>query len=229
MIWIMRIALLPLLIGLLPLLTVAACLQLSQAQGHVPDCNPLLEGCTTVSATGRHGDAYHLFKMLMLPTAGLLLVFWPLAGAWLRRQTLPIGGPAMTLLGLFAAAMLALYSAFLGTEGALFASYRRIGASSFLAATFFCQLLFALSLLRAPSAAPTGLRRLLLALVILQLLLGLASLPFTLLTQDPLKDRAENIIEWWFGLALILFFFACAWLWRRERLAWLQPGSGSAG
>ncbi len=218
MICVMRIAPLPLIIGLLPLLAVTLCLQLSQAEGFVPHCNPLLEGCTTISRAGRHGSAYHLFKMLMLPSAGLMLVFWPVAGAWLGHRARPVGGPAMTLLGLFAAAMLALYSAFLGTEGALFASYRRIGASSFLAGTFFCQLLFALSLQRRPAAAPALLRGLLLGLVGAQLMLGLVSLPFTLLAEPSIKDAAENIIEWWFALALIAFFFVCACLWRDERL-----------
>jgi len=36
---------------------------------------------------------------------------------------------------------------------------------------------------------------------------------------EPLKDRIENVTEWWGALIFVLGFFAIAALWRRERVA----------
>jgi hypothetical protein len=51
-----------LLCGLVPLLTVHVCYVLSASAGVIPTCSPYLDGCTSISATGRHGWGYVLFK-----------------------------------------------------------------------------------------------------------------------------------------------------------------------
>lgn len=215
----MRIWPLPLLSGALPLLAVIACYWLSVIPGHIADCNPLLQGCTTISSTGRHGWAYFVFKAAVLPSTGLMLLFWPLAAHWLVQRS----GPGWSMrvmagLGMLSACMLALYTAFLGSEGPLFAIFRRLGASSFLGGTFFCQLLFVAALSRSAIQPAPRLLKLMWGLVGLQFALGLGSLPVTALVEFDTRDKVENLVEWWFGLAMILFFIACAWLWRHERV-----------
>ena len=45
-----------------PIVVVHVCYLLSAHYGYVDKCNPYIEGCTSISATGRHGPSYFLFK-----------------------------------------------------------------------------------------------------------------------------------------------------------------------
>ena len=46
----------------------------SAAGGHLDWCVPHLTGCESISASGRYGWGFFLFKAMMLPTAALLIV-----------------------------------------------------------------------------------------------------------------------------------------------------------
>ena len=48
---------LALLTGLLPLLVVNIAYVMSAGGGHIPQCIPYLQGCTSISAAGRYADA----------------------------------------------------------------------------------------------------------------------------------------------------------------------------
>ena len=54
-------------VALLPIACVNLNQWLSISGGHIPTCFPYIEGCTSISSTGRHGVSYWLFKALMLP------------------------------------------------------------------------------------------------------------------------------------------------------------------
>ncbi len=216
----MKISLLPFLAGALPLLGVTLAWVWSLTGGHVPDCNPFLHGCTTVSATGRNGIGFFLFKAFVLPAAALFGLFWYVAAGYLqlhgasRRLAITV-----TSAGAVSAMMLTLYASYLGSDGVDFARYRRLGASSFLATSFLCQLLFVIGLRQGPDrkSRPLACMRL---LVLFMLLCGLISLPITIWAEPEAKNAGENIIEWWFGLALLMFYPACAWLWHGQTLDW---------
>jgi len=65
---------------------------------------------------------------------------------------------------------------------------------------------------------PARLDWLLPGLCAITLLVGLtqAFVPQFLDSED-LKNRLENILEWYAGLSFTLFFLALAWLWRHTR------------
>lgn len=217
----MRIWPLALATGLLPAMGILLALTFSISEGWIAGCSPWLEGCTSVSRTGRHGSGFFVFKGMVLPAAGLLAMFWILAACWLRSCA-PVRRRSVICLGLLgpaSAVMLAWYASYLGSEGPNFALYRRIGASSFLAGNFFCQLIFA-SALDPAQQEPRQLigLRVLRLLAGLQLMIGLASLPVTLWADPALKDVWENIFEWWFCSIQLAYFPVCAWLWRAQRL-----------
>lgn len=185
----------------------------SAAEGFVPWCVPHLTGCESVSATGRHGWGYFIFKALLLPAAGMLWVYWLLCWHWLRQLgasgALPNG---MLILGLIATAALVLYVTFLGSEGSVYRVLRRYGTVVYFGGTYLAQLLL-IKQLRDLAFDP-ALVRLLLAIALF-MFFGAAS--FALLANAFSNDDfLQNISEWNFGSALTAFPALSWWAWRRS-------------
>jgi hypothetical protein len=190
---------------IVPIVTVHACYAIAVGQGHLPLCVTYLQGCTSISATGRYGAAYFLFKGGILPTVALLAAFWWLADAWLR--TLGDGAATrrrwMLALGLTGAAFLAIYAVALGHKGDVYNLMRRFGVTVYFGTSYLAALLL---VDRAWQCAqvPLRLRRALLAVVTVLLVLGLGSIPVSNFVAD--KDPIENAIEWVFTLLLFGFY-----------------------
>ena len=212
-------SLFPLLAGLLPVATVIVCYALSASAGHIPACIPLLEGCTTISSAGRYGISYLLFKAGMLPTAGLLILFWPAC----RRWFLALGGTdsfglrAMVWLGVISAIFLILYAVFLGSDGDIYRLLRRFGVTVHFSFAYLAQVLLLNRLWDARREQsfrlPHYISSCMLAVSVVMLLLGLISIPVGEIIADP-DDRIINVIEW--NFALLLFgWYLLPWLaWR---------------
>ncbi len=195
--------------GLLPFAGVSIAYVLSVDAGVVPGCFPYLEGCTSVSATGRHPPGSFVYRGTMLPVAVVIVVYWYLAAQWLaahgddslRRRALP-------WMGLIAAFFLIIYTTVLGHVGDWYAIQRRIGVVGYLSATFFGQLLLAsrISDLSRSGALqlPAWILRGKLALCGCMLLLGLALIPVPYYFDD--VDKVERILEWNFSALLTMFF-----------------------
>ncbi len=170
-------------------------------------CFTYLDGCTSISSTGRHGAGYVLFKLTMLPQAVLLWDFW--------RQPLIDGASRATLrwprrLGQLGAVFLVIYVVFLGAETPIYALMRRYGVFVYFIGTFAAMVLISRAQWR--HARVTGLRWLLGTLCLVMLLLGLAEIP---LGKFALADnQAENIIEWNFALLMQAWFLVFWWQWR---------------
>lgn len=206
---------LPLLAAAMPLLAAHLAWWLSVQDGHIPACNPYLEGCTSISRAARHGLGNHLFRLAMLPCATLQALFWLAARHWLRREGADPGA-RLAWLGAVAAAFLAVYATFLGTEGEVYQVLRRYGVQMYFAGTFLA-LMLALRAMAHRHREP--LRRWLVGVALAMLLLGLANVIVGATVADPgLKDRLENILEWHLGLWLTAMFAVFARQWRREGL-----------
>lgn len=216
-----RLWVLPLAAGLAPALAIAAAFWISIAENLVPSCNPFIDGCVSISRAARHGLANHVFRALVLPAAALQALTWLLCAAWLRR----LGATGRSLawipwLGLVAAIALVLYGTFLGTEGVAYRWMRRYGVIVYFGFTYICTLLTAAqirTLVRDRGLqVPARLDILLLVFVKATLLAGLASVFIAPVFGDgDIKNRLENLLEWYVGLSFTLFFCAVAWLWRR--------------
>jgi len=86
----------------------------SAAGGYLPDCVPHLTGCTSVSASGRYGAGYFIFKALMIPAGVFFAIYWMLCERWLaacgdthlgwRRALLVVGIVGAGTIGLCAVA-----------------------------------------------------------------------------------------------------------------------------
>lgn len=203
-----------------PVLTVHVSYAISAAAGIVPACIPYLDGCTSISATGRHGAGYVLFKAGMLPSALVLILYWRLCRDWLLEAG-DVDGPALRSLlwlGIAGALFLVLYTVFLGHKGELYNLLRRFGVTLNLGFTYLAQLLVVWRLRRlrdrgGRNPCPDGLLRAKTWLVSALLLLGLGSIPVSNFIAD--KDPVENAIEWTFCLLTSVFYLLTAMAWRR--------------
>lgn len=216
----MPLAWLPLVAFALPSTTVVICYVLSAQAGLIPSCNPLLEGCTTVSSAGRYGYAYFIFKGGVIPAAVLLGLFWPLC----RRWFLAVGGEdsfglrAAVWLGMISAAFLILYAVFLGSQGDFYRLMRRFGVTIHFSFSYLAQVLLLNRLWDARRAGrlplPDWITTAMFTVTLLMFAMGLYSIPLGQLIPDP-DDRWINVIEWNFALLLSAWYVLPAIAWHR--------------
>lgn len=214
------LAWLPLLAGLLPLAATLVAFQISVAHGYFAACNPLVDGCVSISRAAREGLGNIVFRALLLPAATLQAMVWLLAAPWLGG----LGAPrdrllrALPWVGVTAAVFVILYGTFLGTEGEGYRLMRRYGINVYFGFTCIGMLIVA-GALRTAAGRRAELRRpalLVYALVAALPLLGIVNATRTLwLTGDAAQYAVGNLTEWWGGAVFTVFFVLLAWLWRR--------------
>jgi hypothetical protein len=222
----MMLRTLPLLAGLIPIAAVFSSYWIAVGTGNVPSCNPFLEGCTSVSATGRYAPASYLFKGAMLPQSIILSCYWLFNVAWLRALTITAGHVprntfAIGTFGVTGSLFLILYVTFLGSQEPFYEFMRRYGVYMYFLLNVIAQIVLASKVL--PVARQLGMQRLA-RLTKLQLLL--AWFPFALgalnlVLKATLEDSgpAENRIEWIFAMQMQLFFVVSYFSWKETRLS----------
>jgi xanthine/uracil/vitamin C permease (AzgA family) len=212
------------LAGLLPLVAALTAMTLSMQQGLVPTCNPFIEGCTSVSRAGRHGLPNLIFQTLMVPAAVLQALVWIAAAHWLAsgQERVERGVRLLVPLGVIAGMALVLYATFLGTDGQAYRWLRRYGTVMYFGCTCLCLLLLGRALqaraARVDWALPRWQASAVVAMAVALPLLGLGNAAVAAWFDEQLKDRVENVTEWWGALIFVLGFFLIAALWRRTGL-----------
>ena len=194
-------------------------------------CFPYTDGCVSISRAVRSGPGLELFRAAMMPLVPVLFASWWMLGCWLQGVNVLSRLRARWIAGLgaTAAVFLLLYAGWLGTDGGFYSFLRRSGVVVYFAFTALAQLLL-LHACWGQRHQPwlTGRRTALSSMFVLvfsQWLLGLASVPKRLLLTDPQwMDQAENVIEWWFALAMCCAFLPMAALLKGARLS-LNPDS----
>lgn len=212
---------LPLVAGLLPVIASVAAFWISVAQEYITACNPLVEGCVSISRAARHGLGNQVFRALILPAATLQAITWLLANHWLT--SLGAGGRSMkwlAVLGVFAGVFLVLYASFLGSEGDAYRWLRRYGVIVYFGFTYMSMLIVAARLHHLVAHVglhlPVRLDIALLLLLAAILLMGLFNyFARPMLADASARDRIENLLEWYSGLGFTVYFLALAWVWRR--------------
>jgi len=58
---------------------------ISAATGHSPICNPFIDGCTTISATGMHYPAAYFYDFGLIAGPAVMSVTWLLIAGWLLK------------------------------------------------------------------------------------------------------------------------------------------------
>jgi hypothetical protein len=207
--------------GIVPFTIVHLCYAISVAEGRLPGCVPYFSGCTSISATGRHGWSYFLFKAGMIPAAVIAAFYWALCREWLVAAGRPEGPVlrALVWLGVTSAAFLVLYTVFLGSKGDFYDLMRRFGVTIYFAFSALAQMLLLREVLEMRRqdglAIPAWITRGKLLIAAALLTAGLVSVPVGNFAPD--KDRVMNAIEWIFA-AMSSSYYVLTWF------AWKATG-----
>ena len=201
--------------GLIPIVSVHLTYLISASQGFVPWCIPYVDSCVSISATGRYGAAFFLFKGTMIPAAMLLMAFWFLSFLWLRRLGDHGRYPtAIFYIGVIGAIFLIVYTVALGAAGETLRLQRRIGITIYFAFTFFSQLLMTY---RLGVLKDTKIRIYLQMISYTVLAVGLCTVALGLLLDNYEQDY-ENAFEWVAALLIHLYFLVIWYAWRQDKL-----------
>lgn len=202
-----------LMTGLLPIIAIHTTYLVSAIQGHVPWCFPYFESCTSISATGRHGAAYYIFKGTMIPAAVLLMLYWYLTAHWLRQIGDSRGaGRAIFVIGSIGAIFLIVYTVALGAAGDDMRLQRRIGIIFYFTLTYLSQLLLVWRIGLIRPHEPT--RAILYALCATALIIGLTTIGLDLSISN--YDDYEDAFEWILALLVHIYFLVSVYTWKNS-------------
>jgi hypothetical protein len=203
------IRVLPLLVGIVPVIGVAAAYWLNVNAGVLPGCMPLLDGCTSISATGRYMPGSMPFRAVLLPQAAFLVVLWWIGVGWLK-QVAPASRvrPAVLFSGVVGAVALVFYVTFLGTKQPFYEFMRYFGIYFYFFGTAIAQIVLT-------AAMPhSGRRTAMLWVIATPFVLGLANWAQKLWLSD--SDIFENSIEWISALLMQVWFVLLYFAWRKS-------------
>jgi hypothetical protein len=214
----MLIRWLPLIAGIVPFVGVHVCYVIAVQYGHLPACIPYIDGCTSISATGRYPPANFLFRAVELPVAAFLIVTWYFTVEWLRALQPGLGrnkAAAIQVSGMVGALALIIYTTFLGTTEPFYEFMRRFGIYFYFLGTVLAQLFVALSLRNIRNESLGHLPDLLLWLSISPFVLGILNLVQKAVLAHDIADALENSIEWIASVLMQAYFVALYFAWRR--------------
>jgi hypothetical protein len=204
---------LPFIAGVLPLIAMFGAFALGVAYEVLPDCNPLIDGCRSISAAGRKPPGSFLFRAIMLPQGILLGFVWYLSVLWLRKlEPRPTTATCLIILvaGVFNVVALIVYVTFLGTTEPIYEFMRRTGIYFGFLGMAVAQLTIAIALLRT-QLRPLAQAMLSISLVVV--VLGILNLTLKSVLADP--DPVENRIEWIATILMQAWYFLLFVAWRR--------------
>lgn len=215
---VIRLGNIAIFVGGLSIATVFFAYVIAVNYGHVPLCMPLLEGCTSISSTGRASPESLFFRATMIPVAMLMILYWYLMAQWLTR----ISGRKrrqfhiIFILGLVSAVFLIVYTVALGFIDPVYALQRRVGVTLFFSGALIAQLMVSniiFKLVRARHLQlPYHLHYLLLGISVVMVLIGLSSIPASIYFSH--IHVMDNIIEWNYALFMNLFYIVTGVIWR---------------
>ena len=203
------IRVLPLFMGLVPIIGVSVAYWVNIRAGVLPACMPPLDGCVSISATGRYMPGSLPFRAVLLPQAAFLAFFWWLGIQWLR-QVAPSYGFRRTIFvcGLIGAVSLVIYVTFLGTKQPIYEFMRRFGIYFYFLGTALSQVLLTLAIPKS------RLSQLMLVFIVTPFILGLLNLALKVFIED--SNNFENRIEWISALLMQIWFMLLYFVWRKS-------------
>jgi hypothetical protein len=217
----MLVRILPLVTGLLPIVAIHVSLVVAINAGAIPACFPYIDGCASISATGRYEPASFIFKPAMMSEWTILIIYWLFNVAWLRSLSRQAGadeksGTSIAVFGVIGALALILYTTFLGTQAPFYEIMRRFGIYFYFGCSVVAQIILARQTITlSTSLGLEKLKRLGNAQFVLSVLpfaLGALNLVLKSTLEDP--DPVENIIEWIFALLMHVYFILTYFTWR---------------
>lgn len=110
-------------------------------EDYIAWCIPHIEGCTSISRTGRSGASFYVFKLTMIPVAVFAFVYWLDMARWKHgtTPTQPIFVLVPTILGCLGAIALMSQMTFLGIDCGVCRTIRSYSTYTFFLLTFAAQ------------------------------------------------------------------------------------------
>ena len=200
---------LPLIAASMPLVGINIAYWIGANNDVLPSCNPYLDGCTSISSTGRYPPGDRLFRAILLPQSAVLAFTWYFSVLWLNtlRPEVKRGTPILVA-GVLGAVALVLYVSYLASNDPFYEIMKTYGIYFYFGGTVLAQLLLSLSLERSP------LQRAMVWITVTPWLLGI--LNFAQKAIYGSLNSNENRIEWIASL-LMQVWFVMLWIaWRRS-------------
>ena len=214
----MKLWALPFGLGILAIISGNIAFIISVNEGFIETCFPYLEGCASISKSGRHGLAAISFKLMVLPLMALLSVYWFISYNYIKKliPSYSVKSSLMLTLGIIGSLFGILYTAFLGSEGDIYQLLRRFGIYLFFLGTYMAQVMEVIQLSKINYLKNLmsfkGMR-------FLNYLIGfiiLISSPFFGLIDN--DDWLENVLEWNITFLTCFYFVLSSLLWRRTEV-----------
>lgn len=199
---------LPLLAAFLPLIGINIAYWIGASNDVLPTCIPYLDGCTSISSTGRYPPGDRLFRAILLPQAAILTITWYFSVLWLNTlQPQVKRGTPILVAGVIGAVALVLYVSYLTSNDPFYQIMKTYGVYFYFGGTVLAQLLLSLSLERS------ALQRAMVWVTVTPWLLG--SLNFAQKAILGSLNNNENRIEWIASLLMQIWFVMLWVAWRR--------------
>jgi len=201
---------LPLIACLAPLIGINLAYWIGADNNVLPACIPYLDGCTSISSTGRYPPGDRLFRAVMLPQAAVLAFTWYFAALWLRSLKPSSRAPTIIVVsGAIGALALILYVSYLASNDPFYEIMRSYGIYFYFVGTALAQLVLSLALDRSAT------QRAMVWVTVTPFVLGIINL----IQKEVLGslNSNENRIEWIASLLMQVWFLLLWTAWRRTR------------
>ena len=182
----------PQFVFFIPVLTVIISYFISSFGGFVDWCMPLIDGCTSISKVGRYGISFYLYKIFIIPSVILMIIFWYQVNKYIYKSNL------LLFLSITSCIFLIIYLFALGFDGKIYRFMREIGIFIYFILTPMCQTLLAFSI------SNNKIRSKFFLYALLCMYLVCVGAYLLILPLD--NSNYENVIEWNFALLIFLFF-----------------------
>ena len=189
---------------IIPILTVTASYLISTYLDLVPKCIPFIEGCTSISRTGRYEPVKYFFKFFMFIYVLFLFFYWNCLIIYIRTEN-KISLYTLSFLSLI---FLILYLIFLG-EGKAYEFFRRIGIYIYILFIIFTQYFVSKRIIKNKKFLKNkfnfkfvNLKNL---ISIFLIILGMLLLPILIIKIDEYPN-IKNIISWNYFFLVQLYF-----------------------
>ena len=182
----------PQFVFFIPVSTVIISYFISSFGGFVDWCMPLIDGCTSISKVGRYGISFYLYKIFIIPSVILMIIFWYQVNKYIYKSNL------LLFLSTTSCIFLIIYLLALGFDGKIYRFMREIGIFIYFILTPICQTLLSFSI------SNNKIRSKFFLYTLLSMYLVCVGIYLLILPLD--NSNYENVIEWNFALLIFLFF-----------------------
>ena len=209
----MAIKKISLYIFLIPTITVILSYILSLNLNLVPSCIPILDGCTSISRTGRYFPVNIFFKFFMFLSGILIILYW-----YFNLQNFKVKNKLSSInyayiIGLISVFFLFLYLVFLG-ENNYYRFFRKVGIFIYILFSIIAELILAIIYYKNIKYFNINFTKFKLTLSIFLVLLGIILFPFMIIKLDNVSE-IRNIISWNYFFLIQINFLITFLVWKK--------------